>query len=189
MEEQRLRLDGITWHEYDALMNLFINRFPSLRMSYLEGRLELSTPSLEHERLSKLISRLIETFAEEADIDLEGYGSATFRKEAKARGLEPDECYCFGQLADVPDIAIEIVITSGSVDKLEIYRGLGVPEVWFWENQTFSLYHLDSDTEHYREVTHSQLLPGLELSLLTQFIGYPTQTQAVKAYRKALRSA
>jgi hypothetical protein len=29
----------------------------------------------------------------------------------------------------VPDIAIEVVWTSGGIDKLEVYRGLDVPEV------------------------------------------------------------
>ena len=45
------------------------------------------------------------------------------------RGVEPDECYCLGTLAEIPDIAIEIALTSGGIDKLEVYRGLQVPEV------------------------------------------------------------
>ena len=128
-------LEGISWQQYNALVALFINQFPALRMTYLEGTLELMTTSPEHERLKKTIARLIEAFAEELDLDLNGYGSATFRKEAAARGLEPDECYCLGELHEVPDIALEIVITSGGLDKLEVYRGLGVQEVWFWQNQ------------------------------------------------------
>ena len=32
----------------------------------------------------------------------------------------------------VPDIAIEVVVTSGLVDKMAVYAGLGVPEVWLW---------------------------------------------------------
>lgn len=62
-------------------------------MTYLEGSLELMSTSPEHERLKTIIGRLIEAFAEEADLDLNGFGAATFRKEAAARGLEPDECY------------------------------------------------------------------------------------------------
>jgi Uma2 family endonuclease len=131
-EEQRLVLEGVTWEQYDALVALFMNQFPALRMTYLEGTLELMTTSPEHERLKTIIARLIEAFAEELDVELNGYGSATFRKEAAARGLEPDECYCLGELHDVPDIALEIVLTSGGIDKLEVYQGLGVQEVWFW---------------------------------------------------------
>lgn len=186
-DEQRLRLEGVTWQQYDALVALFIDQFPALRMTYLEGVLELVSASPEHERLKTIIGRLVEAFAEEADIDLNGYGSATFRKEAAARGLEPDECYTFGVLDQSPDIAVEIVLTSGGIDKLAVYRGLGVQEVWFWENQSFSIYGLINRTSGYEELSTSRLLPGLDLLLLTQFIDQPSQTQAVKAYRRALR--
>lgn len=185
--EQRLRLEGITWQQYDALVALFMDQFPALRMTYLEGVLELMSTSPEHERLKTIIGRLIEAFAEEADLDLNGYGSATFRQEAAACGLEPDECYTFGILNETPDIAIEIVLSSGSVDKLAVYQGLGVQEVWFWENQSFSIYSLTGQTSGYEKLSTSRLLPGLDLSLLTQFIDQPSQTQAVKAYRQVLQ--
>lgn len=185
--EQYLTLEGVTWQQYDALVALFIDQFPALRMTYLEGILELMTTSPEHERLKKIIARLIEAFVEEADIDLNGYGSATFRRKAAARGLEPDECYSLGALGEAPDIAIEIVLTSGGIDKLAVYKGLGVKEVWFWENQTFSLYGLIDSETGYETLSASRLLPGLDLSVLAQFIDYPSQTQAVKAFRKTLR--
>ena len=41
-------------------MTLFLDQFPALRMTYLEGSLELMTTSPEHERLKKIIARLIE---------------------------------------------------------------------------------------------------------------------------------
>lgn len=140
--EQRLILNGVTWQQYENLVAMFMDQFPVLRMTYLEGTLEIMTTSPEHERLKKIIARLIETYSVEKRIFLDGYGSATFRREAAARGLEPDECYCLSELKEVPDIAIEIVITSDGVDKLEVYRGLGVPEVWFWQDSQFSLYRL-----------------------------------------------
>ncbi|NJL49757.1 MAG: Uma2 family endonuclease [Leptolyngbyaceae cyanobacterium SM2_5_2] len=134
-DEQRLVLEGVTWQQYDALVTLFTNQFPALRMTYLEGTLKLMTTSPEHERLKTILARLIEAFAEELDLDLNGYGSATFRKEAAARGLEPDECYCLRELHEVPDIAVEIVITGGGINKLKVYAGLGVQEVWFWQEE------------------------------------------------------
>ncbi|MBT9313791.1 Uma2 family endonuclease [Leptothoe kymatousa] len=184
--EQYLQLEGVTWQQYDALVALFIDQFPALRMTYLEGTLELMTTSPEHERLKKIIARLIEAFAEEADIDLNGYGSATFRREAAARGLEPDECYSLGELGDAPDIAIEIVLTSGGIDKLAVYKGLGVQEVWFWENQQFSLYSLIDPEVGYEALSASRLLPGLNFAVLAQFVDSPSQTKAVKAFRKTL---
>lgn len=185
--EQRLVLEGISWQQYDALVALFINQLPALRMTYLEGTLELKTTSPEHERLKKTIARLIEAFAEELDLDLNGYGSATFRKEAAARGLEPDECYCLGELHEVPDIALEIVITSGGVDKLKVYKGLGVQEVWFWQNQQLRIYGLVNEESGYQALETSQCLPQLDVALLAIYVDRPSQTQAVKAYRQALR--
>lgn len=185
--EQRLVLEGVTWQQYDALVALFINQFPALRMTYVEGTLELMTTSPEHERLKTTIARLIEAFAEQLDLDLNGYGSATFRKEAAARGLEPDECYCLGELHELPDIALEIVITSGGIDKLEVYKGLGVQEVWFWQNRQIVLYGLVDGERGYKVLETSQCLPQLDVALLARYVDRPSQTQAVKAYRQALR--
>lgn len=185
--EQRLVLEGVTWQQYDTLVALFINQFPALRMTYLEGMLELMTTSPEHERLKKIIARLIEAFAEELDLDLNGYGSATFRQEAAARGLEPDECYCLGELHEGPDIALEIAITSGGIDKLEVYRGLKVQEVWFWQNQQMHIYGLTDGGIGYQALETSQCLPQLDMTLLTSYVDSTSQTQAVKAYRRALR--
>jgi len=140
--EQRIILNGVTWQQYNTLVSMFIDQFPALRMTYLEGTLEIMTTSPEHERLKTLIARLLEAYAEERDIELNGYGSATFRREAAVRGLEPDECYCLGELKAVPSIAIEIVITSGGLDKLAVYQGLGVQEVWFCQSNKLSFYHL-----------------------------------------------
>lgn len=186
-DEQRLRLDGVSWKQYDALVALFIDQFPALRMTYLEGILEIMTTSTEHERLKKVIARLIEAFAEELEIDLNGYGAATFKREAAVRGLEPDECYVLGDLDEVPDIAIEIVLTSGGIEKLDVYKGLGIQEVWFWENQSFSVYSLINIDTGYEERESSRLLPQLDLSLLSQFIDLPSQTKAVRAFRQALK--
>lgn len=185
--EQRLVLEGVTWQQYDVLVALFVNQFPALRMTYLEGTLELMTTSPEHERLKKILARLIEAFAEELDIDLNGYGSATFRQEAAARGLEPDECYCLGQLNEVPDIALEVVLTSGGIDKLKVYQGLGVKEVWFWENQRLQIYRLSDEFTGYQAVSMSQTLPQLDVDLLASFVDNLSQPKAVKAYRQALR--
>jgi Uma2 family endonuclease len=187
-DEQRIVLEGVTWQQYDALVALFINQFPALRMTYLEGTLELMTTSPEHERLKKTIARLIEAFAEELDLDLNGYGSATFRQQAAARGLEPDECYCLGELDEVPDIALEIVITSGGIDKLEVYKGLRVQEVWFWQNQQLSIYGLVDPDSGYKSLSRSQLLPQLDGALLASYVNRTSQTQAVKAYRQVLRA-
>jgi Uma2 family endonuclease len=189
-EEQRLIINGVTWEQYSTLVNIYTDEYPSLHMTYLNGVLEIMTTSNEHERLKKIFARLLEMYFVERQIDLNGYGQTTFRQELAQRGLEPDECYCFGALKEVPDIAIEIVISSGGIDKLEVYRGLGIPEVWFWyaKQQQWKLYHLrETDNEpQYELIPHSKFLPELDFDLLSQFAKETSQTNAVIAYRKAI---
>ena len=182
--EEKITLYNVTWEQYDTLVDLFMDQFPGLRMTFLEGTLEIMGTSSEHERLKTIIARLLEMYAVEKRITLNGYGNTTFRKEAKQRGLEPDECYCLGELREVPDIAIEIVITSGGIDKLSVYQGLGVREVWFWQDNQFILYRLREG--EYEKIDRSEFLPNLDLILLSQFVNYDNQTEAVIAYRDAL---
>jgi Uma2 family endonuclease len=182
--ESRLILYGVSWQEYEILGATIGNR-PNLRMSYLEGTLEIMAPSREHETIKTIIARLLEAYAEEKDIALNGYGSTTFKKQAKQRGLEPDECYCIGEMREVPDIALEVVVSSGGIDKLPIYEGLGVPEVWFWQDSKFFVYRLRA--QGYIAMDHSEFLPGLDFIKLTEYIDVNNQTRAVKAYRKAIQ--
>jgi Uma2 family endonuclease len=184
IEEQRIIINNVTWQQYETL-RATLDDIPGLRMTYLEGTLELMNPSKKHELDKTTIARLIEIYVLEMDIDLTGYGSTTFRKQIKARGLEPDECYCFGQIKEVPDIAIEVVLSSGGIDKLSVYQGLAIPEVWFWQNNQFAVYHLRQ--EGYELINRSEFLPELDLTILAQYVQLPHQTQAVKAYRDSLR--
>ncbi|KAM3091122.1 Uma2 family endonuclease, partial [Phormidesmis sp. 146-12] len=130
VKEQRFLLSGVTWEQYETLRSLLDESHSDLRMFYLEGTIELFMPSREHEVTVKVLARLLEQYGLEKNIRLYGYRSTTYRKQAKQRGLEPDESYAVGTEKELPDIAIEVIITSGLLDKLEIYRGLEVPEVW-----------------------------------------------------------
>jgi Uma2 family endonuclease len=118
-------------------------------------------------------------------VRLYGYGSATYRKKAKERGLEPDECYYLNTKKEFPDIAIEVIVTSGLLDKLEVYRGLGVPEVWIWQQGQLVIYHLSQ--ENYEPATRSEFLADLDLDLLMRCATMPDQHDAVVAFRDALR--
>jgi Uma2 family endonuclease len=180
-------LYGISWDQYEKIREA-LDASPGVRMTYREGVLEIMSPSSEHERDKKTIGRLLEAWADFTGTDLEGYGSTTFRKRAKARGLEPDECYYVGEFQrERPDIAIEVDITSSALDKLDVYAGLAVPEVWSWRSGALVVYRLVE--ERYEEAARSSLLPDLDLDLLAGFVGRGRQSQAVRAYREALAGA
>ena len=188
--EGRLLLHDISWEQYEKLLELFGNDHPSLRLTYLEGALEIMATSPEHERQKKVLGRLLEMWAVERNVPLTGYGSATFNKRAKERGLEPDECYVLGsRLVDMPDIAIEVVYRHGGINKLEVYAGLGIPEVWFWMDARLVVFRLVG--EQYERQEGSTFLPDLDLVELSAFAlrsDTTDQTELVRAYRDALRS-
>lgn len=183
--DQRVALSDVSWWQYEALLAIRGDR-PGPRVTYLNGVLELMSPSRSHEALKKLIARLLEAYAEIAGLELEGYGSMTMRSATRARGIEPDECYAVGGAKESPDLAIEVIWTSGGLDKLEVYRGLKVREVWLWQDQVLSVHVLRGD--EYAAAERSAVLPDLDLRLLASFLDVETQTRALREYRAALRA-
>jgi Uma2 family endonuclease len=134
-----------SWQDYERLLAMR-GEGSVPRMTYLEGVVELMSPSRFHETDKTRFARLLETWSEFAGVPLEGYGSWTLKDEKQDRGAEPDECYMVRRMAvdddDRPDIAIEVIWTRGGIDKLEVYRKLGVREVWFYERGSLRFFAL-----------------------------------------------
>ncbi|KAM3100656.1 Uma2 family endonuclease, partial [Phormidesmis sp. 146-12] len=74
----------------------------------------------------------------------------------------------------------------GLLDKLEIYRGLEVPEVWIWRKGNLVIHRLRDD--QYEQISRSEFLPKLDLDLLVRCAMISDQHDAVMAFRDALRS-
>jgi Uma2 family endonuclease len=165
--DQRIRLHDVPWSHYEILLAVKGDA-PVPRISYLEGELELMSPSADHEMIKSRIRQLIEAYAAHRGIDLWPVGSWTVRKAPARRGVEPDECYTLGdpRMKSVPDLAVEVVWTSGGLDKLDIYRGLGVGEVWFWRDHQIDAYVLRDGA--YQASAASEVLPGLDLTLVAR---------------------
>jgi Uma2 family endonuclease len=187
LAEPRIALNGMTWEQYETMIATLGNR-PRLRLSYLDGMLEIMTISSEHEMIKKMLARLLEVYALEADIPLYTYGSATFRQRAANKGLEADESYCLEARKDVPDFAIEVVLTSGTVDKMQIYAGLGIQEVWVWQSGVMGVQQLRSDGSGYDEFAGSALLPQLDLAILVAYVLPADEPQALRAFRDLIRA-
>ena len=105
----------------------------------------------------------------------------------KSGGLEADESYCIGTAKEHPDLAIEIVETSGSIDKLEIYRRLAVPEVWNFGDGRFTVFALEG--RPYVEQAASRFFPELDLARLATIVMTTEpddQPAAVRQFRRAL---
>ena len=185
--EQRIVLYGVTWKNYLLVRQALDS--PGLRMTYLEGALELMTTSFRHEDIKKTVARLIEVYALERDIALYGYGQATFQYEARERGVEPDECYTLDrpleESNEYPDLVVEVVLTHGGIDKLKVYQGFKVPEVWIWKDGVLEVYHLGENG--YTQAAKSELLPDLDLEALTRYANKGDQHKAIVGFRNWLR--
>jgi Uma2 family endonuclease len=185
--DRRIVMSGVPWSHYEAQLALR-GDVSAPRISYLDGEMELMSPSKHHERIKSYSGMLVEAFALERGIDLSPYGGWTLKEAPKRAGVEPDECYLIGpdQSRETPDLAIEVIWTSGGIDKLEAYRRLRVPEVWFWKDGAIQIHSLAG--ERYDVAPRSHCLPGLDMALLVSFLDHPTAIQAVKAFRAALAS-
>ena len=180
-------LHNAAWSDYQRVLELRGDRSVP-RLAYLEGVLQLMSPSRDHEAIKSLIGRLVEVWCLEHNIEFSVFGSWTLESKQDERGVEPDECYIFGDPRGVqrPHLAIEVIWTSGGLDKREIYRKLGVAELWFWRRGRIVVYVLRGET--YEESPHSEVLPGIDLVELIGFLDRPTASRAIREYRAALQA-
>ena len=187
--DQRVVAYGVPWSHYEVQLALRGEKAVP-RIAYLEGALELMSPSREHERIKEYLGDLIKAYASERGIELSGYGSWTLKSAPRESGLEPDACYIVGddpESKPLPDLAIEVVLTSGGLDKLEVYRRLGIGEVWFWQAGRIDVHVLREG--RYAQTEQSALFPGLDLELVRSLLDQPTPSRAVRVLRERLREA
>jgi Uma2 family endonuclease len=104
------------------------------------------------------------------------------RRSKDQAGGEPDESYTFSKSDDGPELVIEVNWTRGGIDKLEIYRRLGIREVW--EANQISVHVLGS--EGYAVQPHSSFLPGLDLELVIRLLEIDDVVDLHTAMRDAL---
>jgi Uma2 family endonuclease len=151
LEGQSTILHDVDWSQFESILD-DLGEKRKTRIAYLDGVLEIVRPLPEHERIKVLISNFVQVLLDELAIDFEGYGSTTFKAKAKRAGLEPDDCFYIQNNVSMrgirklnmaidppPDLAIEVDVTSKT--KLDVYRTLGVPELWLYD-KTLKIYIL-----------------------------------------------
>jgi Uma2 family endonuclease len=184
--ESRVLLSGISWATFESLAAE--SKSHGTRFTYDRGYLEMMSPSREHERLKRYIGRMIEVATEEWNIPISSASSTTLKAEWEERGLEADESYYIANEPKVrnrdeidlrvdppPDLAIEVDISTSSLDQLSIYADLGVPEVWLYDAVTLKVYQLQSDGT-YAKQTRSPAFPFLPLEEIERFLARRNET-------------
>ncbi|MBD2178986.1 Uma2 family endonuclease [Pseudanabaena sp. FACHB-1998] len=187
-------LHDIDWKQFESILQDLGDKRRS-RIAYLNGVLEIVMPLPEHEKIKVLIGDFVKALLETREIDFEGFGSTTFKRIDKLAGLEPDDCFYIQNNVTMrgirkldmtidppPDLAIEVDVTSKT--KFDVYRTLGVPELWLYD-QTLKIYIL-----HDGEYVESELSPIFGTipirDVIPQFLEISFQqgrSAAMKAFR------
>jgi Uma2 family endonuclease len=185
-KDQRLIHSGISWQNFKSIQAGFGDS-PGIRLFYYRGEVELLAVSQDHEVFSGVIALLLGTYFVEKQIEFTPTGSFTQEKEGEA-SAQADQSYLIGRGSGaIADLSIEIVFTSGNESKLGRYQALGVPEVWFWEDGVFALYHLRSNG--YEKISQSEVLPDLDINLLSRCLMMASKVEAIREFRRGIALA
>jgi Uma2 family endonuclease len=195
-----VHLSGISWQTYENLLTE-LSASRRLRLTYNRGTLEIMVPSPEHERYKKIAGRFVETLAEELEVRIDCLGSTTF-KRPELSGAEPDECFYIENINLIkgkkridlaqdppPDLVVEIDITNSSINRFQVYADMGVPEIWRYDGNDFSINILEN--HKYISVEQSLAFPNLPLTEISNFleqVGEKNYLELVKEFRQWVRS-
>lgn len=175
-----IAIRDVTWEQFEAILEEREAEGIRTRIAYSKGTLEIMSPFPVHERLHRIIGYIVTTLLDVQERDWEDFGSTTFRKKAKAVGLQPDTCFYIQNARKMrdrmridmmidppPDLAIEADVTSKTT--LEIYEALEVPEVWIYTEEKFVIHVLVDGK--YVESSTSPTFPNLPiLDLIPQLV-------------------
>ena len=147
------------------------------------------SPGFGHEHVKSHIGRVLETYMDHLRVTYTCVGSWLIKQRETKAGVEPDECYLFGRewvndRPTKPDLAIEVVWTSGGLNKLEIYRRLGVREVWFWIDGAIGVHELT--VNGYEARARSVFLPGVDLTVIAEVLQIECTSDALAEMRARL---
>jgi len=173
--EQRLVLRGVGYDAYETIDDA-LGEGQAVRLCYVDGRLTFLTASRLHEWYSERLAELIKAVAACLRIRWEDAGSATYRLRAREVGVEGDKVFYLGANAErmrgpvnidmatqpPPDLAVEVEVSHSADDALLVYARLGVPEVWRFDadDWTLTICLLD-EGGIYRAYPVSRGLPAL----------------------------
>ena len=179
-------LHNITWEQLEQLDHIL--EHTGMRLTYIDGIVELMAPPSEaHEAPKSTVSSIVEVFLREYSIRFYIRGSETQGEKKDGARIEPDECYSVGSKKPTPDLAIEVTVTSGGLNKLAVYARLGIPEVWFWEDGTIEIYCL-RENGLYEKSINSELIPNIDIELVAEHSRMADQYDAIQSFIQKIRN-
>ncbi|MGP6158722.1 MAG: Uma2 family endonuclease [Vulcanimicrobiaceae bacterium] len=192
----------VPWEAYASLVRE-LGDHNRLRLAYSGGTLEIMSPSLEREALSRLVDALVTELSIAWGVDVEAYGSMTMQLPSLAKGAEADSCYYVLRASTMrgrraidlardpaPDVVLEVDLTSSRTAKNDIYAALRVPEVWRHNGETLQAYLLTPESA-YVASDRSVVFSGLSFREMDRHIDMAKtvgRREAIIAWRRWLEA-
>jgi Uma2 family endonuclease len=171
IDGERFVFDEADWAFYETILKRVGDRH--IFVTFDGERLEVMSPSPEHENHASRLEKVFWLLMLELRIPFQSLGSFTLKKRKANRGLEPDRCFYTRHEPAIrgkrridlrndppPDIAIEIEVSRRLLDRIDIYQRLGVPELWCYDGRRLRFLILEPGPG-YREVPRSPTLPAM----------------------------
>lgn len=185
--DQCVALSDVDWKGYSTMLRLRGERGMP-KMVYLDGELFLMSPSFSHERLTERLGDLVKAVVMILDIPCITTAQTTFRRRKKRGGVEADHSSYLANEARVhgkdrirlrvdppTDLAIETVYPHDADAAVEVYRRLGVPEVWIGDQVGLTILVRRPDGR-YAESPTSVAFPFLTAAEISDWVHRPTST-------------
>jgi len=182
-----------TWNDYIKI--IADPAYEKTKGYYYDGQLRIEMPPVgpDHASDNTIILFVVNLFCTIKGIPLKGLINCSYRK-ASVRECQPDVSYYIGERAKLaitgtsvvdlnsyppPDLVIEVANTSLADDigkKRLLYEDLGVSEYWVVDVQKVQIIAFAIADGGSKRINQSQILPGLEMTLLEEALRRSRQT-------------
>lgn len=173
-------LENVPWQDLETI--IFRRQKNTVtRLAYDNKKLELFTPSPEHQEYSELLEEFITILLEEHRLNYRCFGSTLWQREDLQISIEADSSFYIQNFPAIhqvltislpenppPDLVLEVDLTRKSLSRRSIYSRLGVPEIWRCDEKKLQIYHLRSG--QYERIPQSLIFPELPLESLPLII-------------------
>ena len=178
---ERVLLPHMSWATYKAILADVGDG--AARLTYDDGWLEIEMPGRTHEVYKGFAGRMVEAVLTRRRMAFEPSGSTTWTRPDLRKGLEAGESYHIQSAPLIagkieldltvdppPDLAIEVEVASPLLDKVAVYRGLGVPELWrLRADFSCDMFRIDA-TGQYQPITASVAVPPFTSAVVSQYL-------------------
>lgn len=195
----RVWLSGISWETYENLRDDLERSGRRLKLTYDSGELEIEVPGKIHEAVKAIVRMMLEAYLLDREIWFEPLSATLWKDRFRSKGLEADESYYFIHQKDrpastavdadgdpVPDMAIEVEITSPLLPKLPVYAALGVSEIWHIRTES-EVEILELSDGEYKTIPCSRFVPEFTPDLLKRYASLRIRTEDTLATLRQFR--